>query len=122
MLTIPHTTHCNSLTPSLLDKFLALLGTPTLSDETWEGLVGQYDQRHEHWVPPPFWRSLIPPSQYVCMYVGRQAGRQAGMYVCMYLSIYACMDVCMCICIACMYEFPDGNKPELLELKVFKKF
>ena len=49
VLTMLHTKYCNSLSPNSLDKLmrLVLLGPPTLSDETWEGLVDQYDQRHE---------------------------------------------------------------------------
>ena len=49
VLTMLHTKYLNSLTPSSVDKLvrLVLLGTPTLSDETWEGLVDQYNQRHE---------------------------------------------------------------------------
>ena len=50
VLTMLHTKYCNSLSPNSLDKLirLVLLGAPTLSDETWEGLVDRYDQRHEH--------------------------------------------------------------------------
>ena len=49
VLTMLHTKYRNSLSPNSLDKLmrLVLLGTPTLSDETWEGLVDRYDQRHE---------------------------------------------------------------------------
>ena len=35
--------------------------------------------------------------------------------VCMYVCIYVCMYVCI-------YEFPDDNKQEILELKVFNIF
>ena len=41
VLTMLHTKYCKSLSPNSLDKLmrLVLLGAPTLSDETWEGLV-----------------------------------------------------------------------------------
>ena len=41
VLTMLHTKYCNSLLPNSLYKLmqLVLLGAPTLSDETWEGLM-----------------------------------------------------------------------------------
>ena len=41
VLTILHTKYCNSLLPNSLDKLMQLVlrGAPTLSDETWEGLM-----------------------------------------------------------------------------------
>ena len=57
VLTMLHTKYLNILTPSSLDKLiqLVLLGTPTLSDETWEGLVDQYNQRHEQCIRLKQW-------------------------------------------------------------------
>ena len=57
VLTMLHTKYCNSLLPNSLDKlWLVLFGTPTLSDETWEGLVDQYNQRHEHRIRLKQWK------------------------------------------------------------------
>ena len=49
VLTMLHTKYRNSLLSNSLGRLmrLVLLGAPTLSDETWEGLVDRYDQRHE---------------------------------------------------------------------------
>ena len=49
VLTMLHTKYCNILSPNSLDKLmrLVLLGAPALCNETWEGLVDRYNQRHE---------------------------------------------------------------------------
>ena len=50
VLTMLHTKYRNSLLPNSLNKLmrLVLLDAPILSDDTWEGLVDRYNQRHEH--------------------------------------------------------------------------
>ena len=50
VLAMLHTKYRSSLSPNSLDKLmrLVLLGAPTLSDKTWEGLLDRYDQKHEH--------------------------------------------------------------------------
>ena len=49
VLTMLHTKYRNILSSNSLDKLMrfVLLGAPTFSGETLEGLVDRYDQRHE---------------------------------------------------------------------------
>ena len=49
VLTMLHTKYRNILSSNSLDKLMrfVLLGAPTLSGDTLEGLVDRYDQRHE---------------------------------------------------------------------------
>ena len=53
------------------------------------------------------------------------------MYVCMCVFVSVCLSVCLSVflsgwlagCLSvCMYEFPDDNKQEILELKLFSIF